>query len=282
MLIAQVTDTHLGFDPDNPSEFNRERLDQVLRYLIAMDPQPDLLLATGDLVDRGDAASYRRLQSALSVCPFPVWPIPGNHDVRDNFIDCFPDLGLADGFVQYEVDTSALRLLFLDTLEEGRHGGAFCAMRAAWLKARLAEKPDKPVVIVMHHPPVAVGIDWMDTYAEDPWVKTFGDAIADGKQIVGILCGHIHRSISVGWRGNSVSICASTAPQVALSLAPIDPDKPDERPMIVADPPAFALHFWNGRELVSHFDNADEHVMLAKFDAKMQGLVRNLLNERPS
>ena len=282
MLIAQVTDTHLGFDPDNPSEFNRERLDQVLRYLIAMDPQPDLLLATGDLVDRGDAASYRRLQNALSVCPFPVWPIPGNHDVRDNFVDCFPNLQLADGFVQYEVDTPALRFLFLDTLEEGRHGGSFCATRAAWLKARLADKPDKPVVIVMHHPPVEVGIDWMDTYAEDPWVKMFGDAIVDGKQIVGILCGHIHRSISVGWRGNSVSICASTAPQVALSLAPIDPEKPDDRPMIVADSPAFALHFWNGRELVSHFDNADEHVMLAKFDSKMQGLVRNLLNERPA
>jgi 3',5'-cyclic-AMP phosphodiesterase len=51
--------------------------------------------------------------------------------------------------------------------------------------------------------------------------------------------------------------------------------------MIIADPPAFALHRWNGRELVTHFDNADEHVMLAKFDVKMQGLVRSLLGERP-
>ena len=29
MLLAQVTDIHLGFDPDNPSEFNRKRLDQA-------------------------------------------------------------------------------------------------------------------------------------------------------------------------------------------------------------------------------------------------------------
>ena len=29
MLMAQITDIHLGFDPDNPAEFNRKRLDQA-------------------------------------------------------------------------------------------------------------------------------------------------------------------------------------------------------------------------------------------------------------
>jgi 3',5'-cyclic-AMP phosphodiesterase len=282
MLIAQVTDVHLGFEPDNPSEFNRKRLDQVIKHFGTMTPRPDMLLATGDLVDRGDMASYKRLQNALSLCPFPVWPCPGNHDDRENFIACFPDVPLADGFVQYEVDTPQLRLLFLDTLEEGRHGGAFCEARAAWLTARLAEKADKPTAIVMHHPPVEVGIEWMNTHPEEEWVTRFANSIEGAKQIVGIICGHLHRPISVGWRGNTVSICPSTAPQVALTLSPIDPEKPDDRPMIIADPPAFALHLWNGRELVTHFDNADEHVMLAKFDHKMQGLVRSLMSERPS
>ena len=27
MLIAQITDIHLGFEPDNPDELNRQRLD---------------------------------------------------------------------------------------------------------------------------------------------------------------------------------------------------------------------------------------------------------------
>jgi len=34
VLIAQVTDIHLGFEKDNPDEFNRKRLDQVLRHLL--------------------------------------------------------------------------------------------------------------------------------------------------------------------------------------------------------------------------------------------------------
>ena len=282
MLIAQVTDIHLGFEPDNPSEFNRKRLDQVIRQLVAMTPQPDMLLATGDLVDRGDSESYHRLRNALDACPFPVWLCLGNHDERANFSRWYPEIPVADGFVQYEVQTPELRLLFLDTLEDGRHGGAFCEVRADWLKARLAEKPDAKTLIVMHHPPVEVGIEWMNTHPDEPWVARVADAIRGHDQIVGIVCGHLHRPISVGWHGKTIAICASTAPQVALDLGHIDPENPDGRPMIIADPPAFALHRWNGRDFVSHFDNADDHVVLARFDGQMQDLVRSLLNERPT
>lgn len=281
MLIAQITDIHLGFDPDNPAEFNRKRLDQVLRLLTGMNPMPDLLLATGDLVDRGDSDSYRRLKNALSICPFPVWPCLGNHDLRETFAEHFPEIPMVDGFLQYEVDAGKLRFLVIDTLEEGRHGGAFCETRARWLADRLAEQPERDTIIVMHHPPVDVGIEWMATDPEEPWVQLFSDTITGHNQVKAIICGHLHRPISVAWRGTTISICPSTAPQVALDLAPIDPDRPDNRPMIIADPPAFAIHKWNGRELVTHFDTADEHTMLAKFDAKMQPLVKALMDERP-
>ncbi len=280
MLIAQITDIHLGFEPDNPSEFNRKRLDQVVRQLSTTEPRPDMLIATGDLVDRGDSASYRRLKSAMENLPFPVHYCMGNHDERGNFLEWFPDVPSNGGFVQYALESGDLRILVLDTLEDGRHGGAFCEARADWLRARLGEKPDQPTLIVMHHPPVEVGIEWMNTHPEEDWVTRFAGAIAGHQHIVGIICGHLHRPISVGWQGKTVTICPSTAPQVALDLAPIDPENPDGRPMIIADPPAFALHWWNGRELVSHFDNSDEHVVLARFDATMQGLVRMLVNER--
>ena len=281
VLIGQITDIHLGFEPDNPAEFNRKRLDQVIAYLSRPGHRPDMLLATGDLVDRGDGDSYRRLRNALSLCPFPVWPCVGNHDVRATFAEYFPEIPLADGFVQYEVpDTGSLRMLVIDTLEEGRHGGAFCDVRAAWLSARLAEAPDTPTVIVMHHPPLEVGIDWMDGGVEEPWARLFAATIAPHPQVRALICGHLHRSISSAWNGRTVTICSSTAPQLALDLSPIDPDTPDNRPMIIADPPAYAMHRWNGRELVSHFDTADEHVMLAKYDVSLQGLVRELLGER--
>ena len=281
MLIAQVTDVHLGFEPNNPAEFNRQRLDQVIRKLQMMDPVPDMLLVSGDLVDRGDIASYERLRDALTDCEFPVWLCLGNHDLRDNFSEVFPHIPVNEGFVQYEVETESLRLLMLDTLEEGRHGGAFCAIRNEWLKAQLAAKPDRPTLIVMHHPPVDVGIEWMATDSREPWVARFADAIAGHNQVIGVICGHLHRAISSVWMRTSVVVCPSSAPQTALDLSPIDADAPDSRAMIIADPPGYALHRWNGRELVSHFDNADDHVVIARFDHKMQKLVRHLLDERP-
>lgn len=280
MLIAQITDVHLGFEFNSPGELNRKRLDQVLRLLCEGPNRPDLLLATGDMTDKGDGESYRRLLDALSVCPFPVWPCVGNHDDRGNFLQYFPHLSTADGFVQYEVDLGPLRLIVLDTLEEGRHGGAFCDTRARWLADRLDERDEKPTIVVMHHPPVQVGIDWMDIQPEEAWVDRVASALAGRRQVKAVLCGHLHRAIATPWNGTTVVVCPSTAPQLALDLRPIDPDVPDGRAMIIADPPAFALHWWNGRELVTHFETAGGHKMLAKFDPGMQSLVRSLRAER--
>ncbi|MBE1529170.1 3',5'-cyclic AMP phosphodiesterase CpdA [Sphingopyxis sp. OAS728] len=281
MLIAQITDIHIGFDPDNPAEYNRKRLDEVLDVLIEGPNRPDLLLATGDLTDRGDDDSYRRLATAFSRCPFPVWPSVGNHDLRDSFHARFPGFDDGNGFVQYTVELPDLRLVTVDTLEEGRHGGAFCEQRAAWLDAELAKDRAKPTYIVMHHPPVESGIEWMNTDPDEPWVGAFTDVVQRHPQVRGLICGHLHRSVTVAWEGRTVAICSSTAPQVSLDLRPIDENKPDDRPMIVAEDPAYALHRWNGRELVSFYDHAGAHTMLAKYDERLQPLVRELKAERP-
>lgn len=281
MLIAQITDVHIGFDPGNPDEANQQRLDAVLDVLISGPNRPDLLIATGDLTESGDADSYRRIAASFARCPFPVWPSIGNHDRRAGFHAQFSGLADADGFVQYCVALSALRLVMIDTLEEGRHGGAFCSARAAWLDAELARAPDQPTYIIMHHPPVEAGIDWMNTDPRDAWVATFAAVLDRHPQVRGMLCGHLHRAITAHWRGRTVTICSSTAPQVALDLRPIDADRPDDRPMVVAEDPGYALHYWNGRELVSFFHQAGQPTTLARFDAKLQPLIRNLRAERP-
>lgn len=281
MLIAQITDIHLGFEPGHADEPNAQRLAAVLAALAEMAPRPDLLLATGDLTEHGDAESYARLREALKAAPCPTLLCLGNHDVRASFCAQFPDLPvMATGHVQYVHRAGPLRLIVLDTLEEGRHGGAFCEARAAWLSARLAEAPDLPTLLVLHHPPVETGIPWMTIGGEEPWIARLRAAIAGHGQIVGMVCGHIHRALTTGWAGTPLAVCSSTAPQVALELSEMDPDRPDGRPMIVADAPAYALHYWNGAALVTHFATAEAHAPLASYDAKLQPLVRQLLAER--
>lgn len=281
MLIAQITDIHLGFEPNNPAEFNRKRLDRTLRALCAMTPQPDLLLATGDLSDSGDdEVSYRRLKSALAACPFPVWFCMGNHDDRAAFLKYFPHVPSADGFIQYAIEEFPVRILMLDTLEEGRHGGGYCETRGAWLEARLAEQPERPTILVLHHPPIETGLSWMTENPEAEWVRRLRSIVEGHPNIVAMLTGHLHRAITTQWAGTTLAVCPSTAPQVALDLAEIDPDKPDGRPMIVADPPGYALHYWNGEGLISHYDTAEDHTVLARYEPALQPLVQMLVAER--
>lgn len=281
MLIAQITDIHLGFEPNNPAEFNRKRLDQTLRALSALKPRPDLLLMTGDLADTGDdSVSYRRLKSAVSNLPFPVWYCMGNHDSRDPFVKHFPHVPMADGFVQYAIEDYPVRIIVLDTLEVGRHGGGFCEVRANWLRDRLAEAPDRPTILVLHHPPIESGLSWMTENPEAEWVVRLRDIVSAHPNIVAMLAGHLHRPVVTEWAGTTLAVCPSTAPQVALDLDRIDPDKPDGRPMIVADPPAFALHYWNGERLISHLDTADDHTVLARYEPALQPLVQMLLTEK--
>jgi len=283
MLIAQITDIHLGFDPGNPDEFNRQRLDQALGTLCAMNPRPDILLATGDLVDSGDdSLSYGRFREALAALPFPVFPALGNHDGRAAFGEHFPEVPTADGFVQYAIEDYPVRILVLDTLEEGRHGGAYCETRAAWLRARLAEQPERPTILVLHHPPIESGLSWMTENPDAEWVLRLHDIVSRQTNIVAMLSGHLHRPITTLWAGTVLAVCPSTAPQVALDLDSIDPDDPDDRPMIVADPPYYAIHLWTGRGLVSHFDTAGEHDVIARYGTNLQPLVRLLAAEKES
>jgi 3',5'-cyclic AMP phosphodiesterase CpdA len=279
MLIAQITDVHLGFGPDSPDEPNVQRLEATLAAILAGRPRPDLLLATGDLTEHGDVASYRRLRSLLAGFPLPSYLCLGNHDLRDAFLSVFAETPTADGFVQYVVEDAPVRLVMLDTLEEGRHGGGFCETRAAWLAARLAESR-RPTLLVLHHPPIETGIAWMTVGDEEAWVRRLAGTISGHDHLIGAVCGHIHRPITTVWRGLPVSVCAATAPQLALNLSPLDPEAPDGRALVVQESPAYALHRVSAAGLMTHYATVEPAAVLARYDERMQPLMRLLDAER--
>lgn len=280
MLIAQITDLHLGFEPGNAGELNRQRLDMVVAKLAALDPRPDMLLATGDLTDRGDSESYERLRDALSPLPFPVHFLFGNHDLRATFRAAFPEARFCGDFLQYSIEGGAIRILALDTLEEGLHGGGFCEKRAEWLRERLDEHPDSPTLIALHHPPIVVGIDWMDPDPNTAWIARLEACLEGRGNVVALICGHIHRAVTARFAGTAIATCPSTAPQLALDLRPVDPATPDGRDMIIADAPGYALHWWNGRELVTHWDSAGDRTVIARFDPRLQAMLHDMMTER--
>jgi 3',5'-cyclic AMP phosphodiesterase CpdA len=283
LLIAQLTDLHIGFAPDaRPEELNLTRMKAVLARLLHGPNAPDYLVLSGDLTDHGDAASFAQLAEALAECRCPVLPMVGNHDARAPLLAAFPQLAPGEGgFVHYAIDAAmGLRIICLDTLEEGRHGGAFCEARARWLAARLAEAPDRPTVIFLHHPPVATGIDWMDPAPDEAWIARLREVLEGQHQVLALHCGHLHRPITTRFAGIPLAVTPSVAPQVGLDLSPLDAGRPDHRELITAEPPCYALHRWDGINLVSHYERVGDWPVLARFDEGLRGMIAGMLAER--
>lgn len=276
-----MTDIHIGFDPDEkPEELNRIRFRKTLDRVVNSPNPIDMLVLSGDLTDHGDRESFEKTASLLTICPFPIYPMVGNHDTRVELLNAFPDTPTNGGFIQYAVEHEGLRIIFLDTLELGRHGGAFCEARRDWLAAELAAHPATPTLIFMHHPPVVAGIGWMDPGADEAWMQRFGQAVEGHRQILAIHCGHLHRPIHAMFKGIPVSVTASVAPLVAMDLRIVDPDAPDGRDLITTEPPTYALHRWEDAALVTHYEAVNDWDVLASYNENLQPMIREMFAER--
>lgn len=255
MLLAQITDCHIVEHGELLSDRvdTGSRLAAAVAHIAAMKPRPDVVLATGDLVDGGREAQYTRLGELLADLTMPVYPIPGNHDDRTGFRSLFVDAvpaGSADDYVDYVVDEHPLRLVGLDTTVPGQPGGCLRAEQLEWLDRELARAPDQPTVIFQHHPPFVTGIDWMDRVGLENREQE-AEVVARHPQVQLVTSGHVHRPIQTRFGGTIAGCWPSTAVQIALAL--------DGTPYgYVDEPTAVVLHRWDGGEgLTSHLSYVD-------------------------
>jgi hypothetical protein len=149
-------------------------------------------------------------------------------------------------FAQYVVDDFPVRLIALDTVVPGSHGGKICAQREEWLARALERGRGKPTLLFMHHPPFRTGVPAMDPMMCHT-APSFARLIAQHPEIERIATGHFHRPIVVRWAGTIGFVAPSTAHQVALDLREGEPTR------FILEPPGFALHVHDERVgMVSH------------------------------
>lgn len=258
MLIAQITDLHLQETPGLDGISAADHLQRAILDLNRLDPRPDVVLITGDLAEHGSPAEYAMLREHLDRLALPYRLIPGNHDHPGHLRDAFPELsawGLDPQSILYADEAWPVRLIALDTTVFGKPHGALTAHRLRWLSDRLAEQPDKPVVIFMHHPPFQTGIRPMDDIGLLEGRDDFIRIVSRHPRIERILCGHLHRTIVCQVGGVIACTCPGTAQQIRLDLS--------ESARLAArfEPPGYQLHQVRPGNTVTH------HAVVGDYDA---------------
>lgn len=252
MLIAQVSDTHIVPRGELLAGRldSRKHLEQIVDRLLRLDVQPDCLLLTGDLTDRGSPEAYSILRATLARLAVPIYAIPGNHDDREQmraaFADCawMPEAGSQR--LNYEIDLGDFILLALDSLVPQEAHGMLGTEQLEWLAQRLALARERRVLLMVHHPPIRSGIAVMDAMKLRD-ARAFGDLVRQHPNIERVLCGHMHRSMHARWCGTLVSIPSATVEQIHLGFQPTAPLG------TIAEPPGFQLHYDDPTDgLVTH------------------------------
>ena len=246
-LIAQITDSHVGFGPGDGD--SAAALAAAVDAVLAIDPAPVAVLFTGDLTEHGRPQEYERVRELIAPLPMPVHPLVGNHDDRGELRAAFSDhagVAAATEFVQYTAQCGPVRLVACDTAVSGTGAGSLDGGRLDWLQAELAAGDDSPVIVAMHHPPIATGMYEFDE--EIPLAAADRAALSrvDGR-IDLFVAGHIHLTIRGTVGGRPVFVSPSVYLQAELDL------RPGARVRLIPDPPGFGLHVHGADPaLISH------------------------------
>jgi 3',5'-cyclic AMP phosphodiesterase CpdA len=238
--IAQISDLHIK--PPGSLAYGRvdtaKALERCVTALNGFRPRPDLVVISGDLADTPSLEEYDYLKRLLTPLTLPFVGIPGNHDSRELMRSAFPQAyALSSGPLNQRVELGGLDLLLLDSSVPGKPHGELDAPTLQWLDAELAASPERPALLILHHPPFRTGIWHMDR-----------QNLLNANELAGIVrrhprvqliaAGHVHRATLTMFAGIPATICPAPNHAVDLDLDEL------RGPSFRVEPPAFHLHGW--------------------------------------
>ena len=217
MIIAQISDTHIALDTPDADQRIRD-FALTVADLNALDPAPDVIVHTGDIVHNGRPDEYAQAVAILANARAPVYVLAGNKDNRANLRAAFAAGGYLapdSDFIDYAIDDYPVRLIALDTLSSGSNKGDFCPERIRRLIDLIDAETTKPIAVFAHHPPfeVPVGPDPLN-FETPEMMARLRQALQHSGRVVAVFSGHVHR----GTVGHVGSIPATVMPSIATTL----------------------------------------------------------------
>jgi Icc protein len=231
MIVTQISDTHIALNTPDSEQRIRD-FEVTIADINALDPPPDVIVHTGDIVHNGRQDEYAEATRILAQARAPVYVIPGNKDDRVNLRAAFAPRGYlkaGSDFVEYAIEDYPVRLIAVDTLNTRSNKGDFCPERAKQLIELIDAETKKPIAVFAHHPPfeVEVGPDPIN-FEKLEMMAQLRQALQHSDRVAAIFSGHVHR----GTAGHVASIPATVMPCIATTLRRGDyPDHMKTRPV---------------------------------------------------
>ena len=240
VTLLQLSDLHLlaGTGERLNDVPTKETFAELLAFIDAQEPFDHLVL-TGDLAQDEALSTYETLREMLGSRLDRTCIVPGNHDDREHLRRAFADRTAA-GPLTFAFDTGGWRVLGLDTHVPGQVSGRLDPTQLQWLDAELSDEPGRPCLVFCHHPPVPVGVEWLDRLS----LEAPGSLLVrmrDNERFRALACGHVHRESETAVGGARVYTTPSTAFQFG--------DDHDTRYDML--PPGYRRFTLRGEELTS-------------------------------
>lgn len=245
IVIAHMSDIHIDADARSA-----ERTRLVMDYLAGLRTPPDVLLVTGDIADHGLEPEYATVRTLLAGAPCPTLVCPGNHDDRAAFRRVLLGAEPSTAPVDQVWRTGRLVVALADSSVPGADDGLIGEATLAWLDAELARTPaGVPAVIGFHHPPVELGIPYVDG------IRQFGEErlaalIRRHPQVAAVLCGHAHTAAATTFAGRPLLVAPGV---VSTTRLPWEPRAHPDDHVHLDQPPALAFHILDGGRITTHY-----------------------------
>lgn len=244
LTFVHITDSHIGPTADyaRHGQAALPCAERVVDIIGALDPPPDFVLHTGDVVTEPDPASYRLAARVFARLAVPTYYAVGNHDTAADLRGAMT-VGphtplLPDGEAwSYAFEVKGVRCLAIDARgpdEIDPHGRLSPAQWSVLDRELTPVGP--PLVVFTHFPLLPVGSPWIDrTMLVEDGVALHRRLAAIAGRVRGVFFGHIHQPLQMVADGILYASAPSTFAQ--LTGGPRDDVAGEDR----AAPPGYAV-----------------------------------------
>ena len=193
--LVQITDTHLYADRDGvlAGVPTWKTFRAVMRQIEDRHSDFDYLILTGDLAEDAELGTYLMLREALGDWIERCRIIPGNHDDPANLRKAFPELfSHSEGPLTFRLLAGDWIVIGLDSHLTGETKGRIDGEQLRSLADELANDRSTPVLLFVHHPPLAINVAWLDEVGLEGAGELI-ELIEASPQIKAVCAGHVHQ-----------------------------------------------------------------------------------------